>query len=57
MKEEQFHVGPCESRQICRGLTTACIIFDSKCITRKYLTLNMKIKVKEYNIHNGAIRW
>ena len=29
----------------------------SKRIIKKYLTLKMKVKVTEYNIHNGPIRW
>ena len=31
--------------------------FYNKCITRKCLTLRIMIKVTEYNIYNGAIRW
>ena len=47
---------PCESRQICRGYPLSAQYFYSKCIT-KCLTLKMKVKVTEYNIHNDAIRW
>ena len=31
--------------------------FYNKCITRKGLTLKMKIEVTQYNTDNGAIRW
>ena len=34
-----------------------CNFFYSKCITRKCLTLKMKVKDKAYNIRNGPIRW
>ena len=37
--------------------STACTFFNSQCITRKCLTLKMKVKVTEYNIRNGSIRW
>ena len=36
---------------------TVCTIFFSICITRKCLTLKEEIKVMEYNIDKGAIRW
>ena len=39
------------------GTSAACSIFYSKCITRKYSTLKMKIKFTENSIHNSAIRW
>ena len=37
------------------GTSAVCVIFYSKCITRKCLTLKMKVKVTEYNIHNDSI--
>ena len=37
------------------GTSAACAIFNNKCITRKYLSLKMQVKVIEYNIHHGAI--
>ena len=39
-----------------RRTSAACAIY-SKCITGKYLSLKMKVKVMEYNIRNGLIRW
>ena len=47
----------CESSQICRERSLSAHFFYSKCITRKYLTLKMKVEVTKYNIHNDAIRW
>ena len=38
------------------GTTAACAICYSNCITRKCLTLKMKIKNTDFNIYNGAIR-
>ena len=49
--------GPCESRQFCRGYPMPEQIFYKKCITRKCLTLKMKVNVTEYSDRNGFIRW
>ena len=45
--------GPCESRHICRVFAARAFFYNNnitKCVT-------FKTKVKEYNIHIGAIRW
>ena len=38
------------------GLSLSLHSVYCKCITRKYLTLKMKVKVTEYNTGNGPIR-
>ena len=47
--------GSCVSRKICRGHPLPAHFFN-KCITRKCLTLKMKVKVTEHNIHNDVIQ-
>ena len=49
--------GPCESRQIRHRHLSPAQLFNSKCISRKCLTLKMFVNVTEYNIRNGSIRW
>ena len=43
---------PCELRQICWGHPLPANFF-TKCITRKCLTLKMKVKVMEYTNRNS----
>ena len=38
------------------GRSAVFAVFYNKCIKRKCFTLKMKVKVTEYNIHNGANR-
>ena len=50
----------CASRDQSDGDIRCLRIFYSQynqCVTWKYLTLKMKVKVMEYNIRNGKIRW
>ena len=49
--------GLCESRQICRWHPQSVLFFYTKCMTRKCLTFKMKVKITEYNVYNGVIRW
>ena len=49
--------GSCESKQICWEHLVTAQYFYSKCIANKFLTLKIKIKVTEYTICNGPIRW
>ena len=57
-EQEQFHGKGRASRGKSAGDNHRMrIFFYNKCTTRICLTLKMKIKVMEYNIHNVAIRW
>ena len=49
--------GPCESKQTCREHHCMRNLFHNKCIKRKCLTLKVKDKVTDNNIHHGIIRW
>ena len=55
LKQEQFHGENSAMRDKPTRDVRCLRIF--KCITRKYLTLQMKVKVTQYNIHNDPIRW
>ena len=57
VEQGQLHGGPCETRQICQGIRCLHNFFNSKSITRKCLSLKMKVKITEYCNHNGPIRW
>ena len=47
--------GFCESRQVCRTSTVCTIWYQI--LYKKCLVLKIRVKVMEYNIHNGVFPW
>ena len=55
-KREQLHGGPVRVTADLPGTSTAYAFLYRKCITRKCVTLKMKVKVTKYNMCNGLIQ-
>ena len=57
LKTEQLHGGGVRVKANLLGTHLLTAHLYSQCITRKCLTLQIKVKIMEYRIRNVCIRW